>query len=916
MATTVEWIGAQPRIRPKQQDDMPQRRKASHVGTPGPPAGSMPTVNRSREETTRPTSRMRCDEGRFKRPDCPYLKCGRSSLKIGTWNVRTLNQLGKIENLQKEVDSLQMDILGISEARYIGEGKVRLDGYTFIYSGGDEHQHGVGFMVKSSIEKSILGFWPVSNRNMMLKLKAKPFNMAIIQTYAPTTSHDDEAIEKHYQELDKMIREVKSTDVLIVLGDFNAKIGKGAYQDIIGPHGLGDRNSRGDRLQCFCLEKDLIIANTYFQHPNRLLYTWKSPGDLARNQIDYILIRKRFRNSVKNCKTYPGADIGSDHNPLVCKISVRLKRVMPASLNKKKEFIDFGKLATPEMKEKYLIDVKNKYEILSMETDAQEENSCASERKWTFFKNSVLHANENAPKIQRKKKQVWMTEEILAKMDKRKQAKNTPEYAQIDREIRRNCRKEKEKWCNKKCAEIEESQKLNATKKMHDSIKELAGNSKSSNSGGSCIKDKEGNMIFEREKILERWAEYIGDLFSDTRPPLPTPSNDRGPPILKEEVERAIRKSQGGKAPGDDGITVEMIKLLEDFGIDKLTDLYNEIYSTGTFPEELLKSVYITLPKQPRATDCSNYRTISLMPHTLKIFLKIIQERIGGKIDKEVGQTQFGFRPGSGTREGIFCFNILAQKHIEVNQDLYTCFIDYSKAFDRVHHAQLIDCLEKIGIDGRDIRVIANLYWHQKASIRIQNELSPFTSIERGVRQGCVLSPYLFNIYTEFIFRESNEMEGISIHGQNINNLRYADDTALMANKPEKLQKVVTKVKDESSKGGLDMNVKKTKTMVLSKDPKGKQVEIKINGEILEQVDCFKYLGTQIKDDLKTDKELDTRENIARSKFSSMYKILTSKRLKMSTRLNILKCYVFSIYCYGCEAWTLNKVLEKKIEIF
>ena len=202
----------------------------------------------------------------------------------------------------------------------------------------------------------------------------------------PLVSHDDEAIKKHYQALDKMIKEVKSTDVLIVLGDFNAKIGKGAYQDIIGPHGLGDRNPRGDKLQCFCLEKDLIIANTYFQHPNRFLYTWKSPGDLTRNQIDYILIRKRFRNSVKNCKTYPGADIGSDHNPLVCKISVRLKRVMPASLNKKKEFIDFGKLATPEMKEKYLIDVKNKYEILSMETDAQVENSCASERKWTFSK--------------------------------------------------------------------------------------------------------------------------------------------------------------------------------------------------------------------------------------------------------------------------------------------------------------------------------------------------------------------------------------------------------------------------------------------------------------------------------------------------------------------------------------------------
>ena len=261
----------------------------------------------------------------------------------------------------------------------------------------------------------------------------------------------------------------------------------------------------------------------------------------------------------------------------------------------------------------------------------------------------------------------------------------------------------------------------------------------------------------------------------------------------------------------EDGITTEMLKLLEDFGVDKLTELFNLIYSSGEFPGDLLMSIFITLPKQPRATDCSNFRTISLMPHTLKIFLKIIQNRIGTKIDKEVGPTQFGFRPGSGTREGIFCYKIIAQKHLEVDKDLFTCFIDYSKAFDKVHHEQLIQCLEKIGVDGKDIRVIANLYWHQKAAIRIQNQLSPFTSIQRGVRQGCVLSPYLFNIYTEFIFRECNELQGINIHGLNINNLRYADDTALITENQENLQRVVTKVREESSKAGLEMNVKKQK---------------------------------------------------------------------------------------------------------
>ena len=169
----------------------------------------------------------------------------------------------------------------------------------------------------------------------------------------------------------------------------------------------------------------------------------------------------------------------------------------------------------------------------------------------------------------------------------------------------------------------------------------------------------------------------------------------------------------------------------------------------------------------------------------------------------------------------------MAQKFIEVDQDIYTCFIDYSKAFDKVHHSQLIECLEKIGVDGRDIRIIANLYWHQKAAIRINNELSPFTSIQRGGRQGCVLSPYLFNIYTEFIFRQSNDLPGITIHGLNINNLRYADDTALIADDNDKLQDIATKVQRESSKAGLEMNVKKTKTMLIARDTENKEVEDK-----------------------------------------------------------------------------------------
>ena len=123
-------------------------------------------------------------------------------------------------------------------------------------------------------------------------------------------------------------------------------------------------------------------------------------------------------------------------------------------------------------------------------------------------------------------------------------------------------------------------------------------------------------------------------------------------------------------------------------------------------------------------------------------------------------------------------------------------------------------------------------------------------------------------------------------------------------------------MKEESSKAGLDMNVKKTKTMIISRDPEGKKVDIKVDNETLQQVEKFIYLGTLILEEIKTDKEIERRKNIAKEKFSSMAKILKSKRLKLATKLKIVKCYIYSIFTYGCEAWTLSKVLEAKIEAF
>jgi retron-type reverse transcriptase len=195
----------------------------------------------------------------------------------------------------------------------------------------------------------------------------------------------------------------------------------------------------------------------------------------------------------------------------------------------------------------------------------------------------------------------------------------------------------------------------------------------------------------------------------------------------------------------------------------------------------------------------------------MKLVLKVILERNNTKIEREIKSSQTGFRPKKGTREGIFNLRVIMEKYLGANKPIFICFIDYEKAFDRVFHSEIMNCLDKIDMDSKDRRLIQNLYWKQSAVIQQEDGHSKPIPIKRGVRQGCVISPALFNLYTQEIFNDSDHLPGCKIGGININNLRYADDTALLAETEEDLQKIVDEVAKNSENKGLKMNVKKDK---------------------------------------------------------------------------------------------------------
>ena len=208
----------------------------------------------------------------------------------------------------------------------------------------------------------------------------------------------------------------------------------------------------------------------------------------------------------------------------------------------------------------------------------------------------------------------------------------------------------------------------------------------------------------------------------------------------------------------------------------------------------------------------------------------------------ELPDVQAGFRKGRGTRDQIASIRCIIEKAREFQKNIYFCFIDYVKAFDCVAHNKLWKILKEMGIPDHLTCLLRNVYAGQEATVRTRHGTTDCFQIGKGVRQDHILSPYLFNLYAEYIMRNAGleqAQAGIKIARRNINNLRYADDTILMAESEEELKNLLMKVKEESEKAGLKLNIQKTKIMA-SRPITSWQID----GETVEMVADF-FSGLQ-----------------------------------------------------------------------
>ena len=228
--------------------------------------------------------------------------------------------------------------------------------------------------------------------------------------------------------------------------------------------------------------------------------------------------------------------------------------------------------------------------------------------------------------------------------------------------------------------------------------------------------------------------------------------------------------------------------------------MWQQIWRTQQWPQDWKRSVFNPIPKKGNVKECSNYRTIALISHASRIMLKILQARPQQYVNQKLADVQAGFR--KGTRDQIVN-NCWSSKNQEFQKNIYSCFIEYTKAFDFVDHNKLWKILQEMWIPDHFTCLLRNLYGHQEATVRTGHGTTDWFQIWKGVHQACILSPCLFNLYTEYIMRNAGldkAQAGIKIARRNVNNLRYADDTTLMAESEEELKSLLMKVKEESEK--------------------------------------------------------------------------------------------------------------------
>ena len=791
------------------------------------------------------------------------------------------------------------------------------------------------------MEGGVCEWKEVSPRLMWVTVKFGHEWWVFVSAYGPGSERDEDERESFWNDVDECLQSFGENVNVVLLGDLNARVGDTVVEGVVGMYGVPGRNDSGERMIGMCMEREMVIGNTYFKKKEIYKYTWvRQEGGrvVDRALMDYVVVSKNVRGRLLDVRVLRGEGSGlSDHYLVEGRL-----RVGTCWLRGRRDRCGREVLKVSELEKREKL---NEYQgKMAVEWNAVKDQGKGNvEEEWQLFKSAVVECAKEVCGMRRvgagiRKGSEWWCEEVsMAVAEKRRafevwlQQKDEVSYGRYKEkrnQARRAVRHAKvaadERWGRRMTDNFQENKKM--------FWKEVKRVRKGESGKEERVKAVDGRMLSDVNEVRKRWAEYFERLLNveeEREAEIVAVGREQRMNVLgelneslitREEVEEAVSDMKSGKAAGMDECAVECLKGGGVTVVEWLVRLLNVCFVIGMVPLDWASACVVPLYKgKGDKYECTSYRGISLLSVVGKVYGRVLIRRVREGTEGVIGDEQCGFRRGRGCTDQIFAVRQVCEKYLAKGKEVFWAFMDLEKAYDRIDREALWTVLRMYGIGGRLLKGVKSFYRNSRACVRVGNSVSDWFSVNVGLRQGCVMSPWLFNIFMDGVVREVDaRMLGRGLRLKNadgsewsLNQLLFADDTALVADSEETLRQLVEEFGRVCDRRKLKVNENKSKVMRCTRSVDGRRMNIVLNGELLEEVDCFKYLGSHVAVDGRIEEEVKFRISETGRVLGGMKKVFKCRALRMNAKRRLYEGVVVPTALYGAETWNMG-VLERK----
>lgn len=848
--------------------------------------------------------------------------------RFGSWNVGSMNQ--KSYQLEEVMIRRKIDILCVQETKWKNMGNksrflnTTTKQFKIHYHGIENHRNGVGVILSRDLQESVVNIEKISDRLMNVKIILNEQLWNIVSAYAPQIGCTDIEKEKFWMDLENLLKRLPANEIIFIGADLNGHVGTSNNGDKRwhGGYAHGTRNDQGNNIMLLAKSHDLVILNTIFRKQERHLITYSSGG--RESQIDYHLCNRAIKKYVKDCKVILGEDVVEQHRLLLTEFRFEIK-------NKTKETsVKLPKIKWHNIGSPMGIKLVEQMQILIQNILTAEDEMNADE-VWQVFQDDCIEKAKHLLGVSKgrlnikKESWFWKSEEVKEAVKNKKKAfqawskctSNNTEEKETLRELKETTKKYAAKTvaitkameCQKLYDDLESPEGSNMIYKI---AAQRRNNAKPIQSP-KYIENEEGQLLTDDKDIIQGWTKYYSKLLNEEFPRTEIPScepvlsrSDDGD-ISEREIEEAVKQMKRGRATGPDEIPSELWKTLGPIGTKFLHCLFNKIKNGDPMPRSFRESFLLPFYKgKGDSRKCGNYRAVKLMSHTMKIWERIISNRISPIILPKIHANQCGFVPEKSTSDAIQAMRILIEKFRDAVEDLHIIFIDLEKAFDRVPRDLIWSALRNHGVPEKYVKLIKDMYHEATTKIKCPAGISNSFPVKVGVHQGSVMSPLLFNTVINYLTCDITDELLLSV--------LFADDVGLANNDITKLQEIFNRWKSKLENNGLKISESKTEYLFLPFSDKDAPVpDIMINNNIMPKCKSFKHLGSVLSENGSCNADVNHRISVAWLKWQQNSPIFCDKKIPRKLKGRLHQTIVRPALTYGAKCWTMYRKYEQDL---